>query len=63
MESALIEHSCVLEAAVIAFEDERGLHTPKAFVVLREDYAGSAELVKEASMPPIWIGMMGSILN
>jgi benzoate-CoA ligase len=47
VESTLIEHSCVLEAAVIAFEDERGLHTAKAFVVLREGYAGSAELVKE----------------
>ncbi|HUI81164.1 MAG TPA: benzoate-CoA ligase family protein [Bryobacteraceae bacterium] len=47
VESALIEHSCVLEAAVIAFEDERGLHTPKAFVVLREGYAGSADLAKE----------------
>lgn len=47
VESALIEHSCVLEAAVIAFEDERGLHTPKAFVVLREGYASSSDLVKE----------------
>ena len=46
VESALIEHSCVLEAAVIAFEEETGLHTPQAFVVLRDGYAGSAELVK-----------------
>ena len=47
VESTLIEHRCVLEAAVIAFEEETGLHTPKAFVVLREGYAGSADLVRE----------------
>ena len=34
VESALIEHSAVLEAAVIAFEEENKLHTPKAYVVL-----------------------------
>jgi benzoate-CoA ligase family protein len=47
VESALIEHRCVLEAAVIAFEEETGLHTPKAFVVLREGYGGNTELVRE----------------
>ena len=47
VECALIEHRCVLEAAVIAFEEEIGLHTPKAFVVLREGYAEGSELVKE----------------
>ena len=47
VESALIEHSCVLEAAVIAFEEETGLHTPKAFVVLRDGYVGEAELARE----------------
>lgn len=47
VESALIEHGCVLEAAVIAFEEGTGLHTPMAFVVLREGYDGTAELVKE----------------
>jgi benzoate-CoA ligase family protein len=47
VESTLIEHRCVLEAAVIAFEEETGLHTPKAFVVLREGYGGNAELVRE----------------
>jgi acyl-coenzyme A synthetase/AMP-(fatty) acid ligase len=36
-----------LEAAVVAFEEETGLHTPKAFVVLREGYAGGAELASE----------------
>jgi benzoate-CoA ligase family protein len=47
VEFTLIEHRCVLEAAVIAFEEETGLHTPKAFVVLREGNGGSAELVRE----------------
>jgi benzoate-CoA ligase len=47
VECTLIEHSWVLEAAVIAFEEETGLHTPKAFVVLREGHAGSTELVRE----------------
>jgi benzoate-CoA ligase family protein len=47
VESALIEHACVLEAAVIAFEEETGLHTPKAFVVLKEGYVGEAVLAGE----------------
>src|SRR5579862_2634091 len=47
VESALIEHSCVLEAAVIAFEEGTGLHTPQAFVVLREGHAGTPELTRE----------------
>ena len=47
VESTLIEHSSVLEAAVIAFEEETGLHTAKAFVVLRDGHEGTAELVKE----------------
>jgi benzoate-CoA ligase len=47
VESALIEHSSVLEAAVIAFEEETGLHTPMAFVVLREGHSARAELVRE----------------
>ncbi len=47
VESALVEHSCVLEAAVVAFEEETGLHTPQAFVVLREGHIASAELARE----------------
>jgi benzoate-CoA ligase family protein len=47
VESALIEHPCVLEAAVIAFEEETRLHTPKAFVVLKQRYTGSEELVRD----------------
>jgi benzoate-CoA ligase family protein len=47
VECALIEHACVLEAAVIAYEEETGLHTPKAFVVLREGYTAGLELARE----------------
>jgi len=41
VESALISHDAVLEAAVVAAEDEEGLLKPKAFVVLKEPAAGS----------------------
>jgi benzoate-CoA ligase len=47
IESTLIEHPGVLESAVIPFEEETGLHTPLAFVVLRAGHRASAELVKE----------------
>jgi len=47
VECTLIEHPCVLEAAVIAYEEDTGLHTPKAFVVLRQGHAGNRELVGE----------------
>ncbi len=36
VESALISHPAVLEAAVVAAEDDEGLLKPKAFVVLKE---------------------------
>lgn len=41
VESALISHESVLEAAVVGFEDEEGLTKPKAFVVLAENDAYS----------------------
>jgi len=47
VEATLIEHPCVLEAAVIAFEEETGLHTPQAFIVLKNGHAESKELVTE----------------
>ncbi len=47
IESTLVEHRSVLEAAVIAFEEESRLHTAKAFVVLRRGYPASPELAKE----------------
>jgi benzoate-CoA ligase len=47
VESTLVEHPCVLEAAVIAFEEQTELRTPMAFVVLRNGYAGGSELARE----------------
>jgi acyl-coenzyme A synthetase/AMP-(fatty) acid ligase len=37
IESTLVEHASMLEAAVIAFEEESRLHTAKVFAVLRAD--------------------------
>ena len=53
VESALVSHPRVLEAAVVAARDEDGLEKPKAFVVLQEGDGNDAlaaelkELVKE----------------
>ncbi|WP_108880147.1 benzoate-CoA ligase family protein [Anderseniella sp. Alg231-50] len=40
VESALVSHAAVLEAAVVAHEDDEGLIKPKAFVVLNDGYSG-----------------------
>jgi len=47
VESALIEHNSVLEAAVVAYRESTELHTPKAFVVLREGIAANPDLARE----------------
>jgi benzoate-CoA ligase family protein len=47
VEFALVEHPRVQEAAVIAFEEVTGLHTPKAFVVLRDGQSAGDELLRE----------------
>ena len=44
VESALLGHGAVLEAAVVAAEDEQGLIKPKAFVVPREGVEPGTEL-------------------
>ncbi len=44
LESALIEHEAVAEAAVVPSPDPRRLTVPKAFLVLRDGYAPSREL-------------------
>jgi acetyl-CoA synthetase len=44
LESALIEHPAVAEAAVVPSPDPRRLTVPKAFLVLREGHAPSREL-------------------
>lgn len=45
IENCLLQHEAVLECAVVGHEAE-GLVKPKAFIVLREGFAGSAELVE-----------------
>jgi acyl-coenzyme A synthetase/AMP-(fatty) acid ligase len=47
VESALIEHSAVLEAAVVAYEEQNQLHTPQAFVVLKTGFKACDKLVSE----------------
>jgi acetyl-CoA synthetase len=44
LESALIEHEAVAEAAVVPSPDPRRLAIPKAFLVLRDGYTPSREL-------------------
>ena len=44
VESALLGHEAVLEAAVVAAEDEHGLVKPRAVVVLREGVEPGADL-------------------
>jgi acyl-coenzyme A synthetase/AMP-(fatty) acid ligase len=47
IESLLVSHSRVLEAAVIGCEDEAGLLKPEAWVVLREGGVPSEDLAAE----------------
>lgn len=47
VESALLEHAAVQEAAVVAREDESLLVKPMAFVVLRDGVEASSALAKE----------------
>jgi acyl-coenzyme A synthetase/AMP-(fatty) acid ligase len=47
VESALIKHPAVLEAAVIGYEDIDGLVKPKAFIVLNAGFVGGSDLVDE----------------
>jgi len=46
LESVLIEHEAVAEAAVVPSPDERRLSVPKAFVVLAPGHAPSLELAR-----------------
>ncbi len=47
VESALIAHEAVLEAAVVAANDEHGLVKPKAFVVLKNGFAPGDAMQQE----------------
>ena len=71
VESALLGHEAVLEAAVVAAEDDQGLVKPKAFVVPREGVEADAalaaalqEFVKDRLAPfkyPRWIEFAGDL--
>jgi benzoate-CoA ligase family protein len=43
VETALLSHPAVLEAAVVAEKDAQGLEKPAAFVVVREGHEGNAQ--------------------
>jgi 4-hydroxybenzoate-CoA ligase len=49
VESALVSHECVLEAAVVPFEDKDDLTKAKAFVILQDghDAEGKFEILKD----------------
>src|SRR5262249_50841179 len=47
VESAIVRHGAVLEAAVVGEEDADGLVKPKAYVVLKDTGAASAALADE----------------
>src|SRR6202049_3848175 len=47
VESALIAHPAVLEAAVIARHDEAGLAKPAAYVVLKTEFTPKDQLARE----------------
>lgn len=70
VESALMSHAAVLEAAVVPAEDAEGLLKPKAFVVLKEGEASDAlaaalkELVKDKAgvwKYPRWIDFVAEL--
>jgi 4-hydroxybenzoate-CoA ligase len=71
VESALVSHPAVLEAAVVGQEDEEGLMKPKAFVVLNAGYEPTEPLfeelrahVKETAGPwkyPRWIEVLAEL--
>jgi 4-hydroxybenzoate-CoA ligase len=47
VESALIAHPAVLEAAVVSRDDEAGLAKPAAYVVLKTEFTPKDELARE----------------
>ena len=55
IEAALTRHPAIREAAVVSFEDENGLTKPRAFLVLRDGFTQSPQLIDEleAAVAPI----------
>jgi 4-hydroxybenzoate-CoA ligase len=45
VETALLTHPCVLEAAVVGYKDADGLLKPRAFIVLKDAAAASPDLI------------------
>jgi benzoate-CoA ligase len=70
IENCLLQHEAILECAVVGHESE-GLVKPKAFVVLREGFDGSEQLVDEIKQfvksriavykYPSWVEFVSSI--
>lgn len=50
IENCLLQHEAILECAVVGHESEEGLVKPKAFVVLREGFEESEQLVEEIKL-------------
>jgi benzoate-CoA ligase len=71
VEGLLFQHSAVLEAAVVGWEDENKLIKPKAFIVLKQGRAASPALaeelrsfVKERTLPhkyPRWVEFVAEL--
>jgi benzoate-CoA ligase family protein len=68
VEAALVAHSSVLEAAVVAHKDENQLDKPKAFVVLKPGARATADelqrFVKERLAPfkyPRWVEFLDAL--
>ena len=51
VESALLSHEAIIEAAVVGKQDDDGLIKPKAFIVLREGHAPDEALIKVVVAP------------
>jgi benzoate-CoA ligase family protein len=47
IEAALTRHPAIREAAVVSFEDANGLTKPRAFLVLRDGFSQSPQLIDE----------------
>jgi benzoate-CoA ligase len=55
IEAALTSHRAVREAAVVGFDDADGLTKPRAYIVLRDNFANSPPLLEElrAAVAPL----------
>jgi benzoate-CoA ligase len=56
IEAALTRHPAVREAAVVSFQDNEGLTKPRAFLVLREGFSQSSQLIEELNQAAAPLG-------